>query len=141
MFYERFNKLEAHHKAVRGVIVLTEKQLDIFKMEATKLCKNSKPKYEHGYAGLFLVEVGIRVGELCALVWADWDRDNHTLRITKTRGIAKDRNAITGEPIYIAQEGTSKTDIPRIIELSPEAEKWLETPLTSDSVLQLREIF
>ena len=108
IFYERFRKLQARHKARTGIIVLTDNQIEIFKAEATKLFKNGKPRYEHGFSALFLLEVGIRVGELCALIWSDWDREHHTLKITKSRGVAKDRDALTGEPVYVAQEGTSK---------------------------------
>ena len=96
----------------------------MFKVESKKLCKNGKPKYRVGAGSRLLLETGLRVGELCALIWSDWDRESHTLSITKTRFTAKDRNATDG-PKYKTREGVVKNCHWREIELSKEAEEIL----------------
>lgn len=121
----RFTNIEAKRSTVEEIRVLSSEEIVVFKNEANKLCRNGKPKYRIGLAAQLLLATGLRVGELCALLWSDWDRDAHTLSITKTRFTAKDRNAAAGETVYKAMEGIVKNCHWREISLSPEAEELL----------------
>lgn len=120
----RFSKLRLKKSVNKEIIVLSDDEICLFKSESKKLCNNGKPKYRVGAASRLLLETGIRVGELCALIWSDWDRDSHTLSITKTRFTAIDRNATDGRK-YKTREGEVKNCHWREIGLSKEAEEIL----------------
>ncbi len=122
----RFTSIEAKRSTIEEVRVLSEEEIEIFKKEANKLCNNRVPKYRIGLGAQLLLATGVRVGELCALRWSDWDRDAHTLSITKTRFTAKDRSAEIGESVYRAMEGPVKNCHWREISLNPEAEELLK---------------
>lgn len=120
----RFSNLRSKKSVNKEIIVLSSDEILLFKAESKRLCKNGKPKYRVGAASRLLLETGLRVGELCALIWSDWDRESHTLSITKTRFTAIDRT-VTDGPKYKTWEGEVKNCHWREIELSKEAEEIL----------------
>ena len=65
---------------------------------------------------VLMLETGIRRGELCGLMWADYDKENRTLSIN--RSIAVDENRISEQP--------PKWGSYRIIPLSAEAAAIIE---------------
>lgn len=122
----RFSSLKKKHTTDSVIIVLSDEEIEKLKSEAVKVDKNGKLVYQYGYGALFILATGIRSGEYCALRLSDWNRKTHTLLITKTRGISKNRNAKGDEPKYTARENVVKNYHAREIVLSQEAEALLE---------------
>lgn len=60
----------------------------------------------------FLLQTGLRISEMCALQYSNWNQEKRTLTIDKTRTASKKRDRKTMEPI-----GTGK----EILELSPKS--------------------
>lgn len=72
---------------------------------------------------LLLLYTGMRIGEMLALRWKDWDGNSlvieKSISMTKNRGINEEK-----ENNYIPVEGETKNQKARIIELTDEA-KWI----------------
>jgi len=87
--------------------------------------KEKKPygqyKYPGGIHGRFLLKTGIRIGEYIALRWKDYDRENHILRVNKSRHPVKALEHEDVETSYISLEGSTKNKKARNIELSDDA--------------------
>ena len=105
------------------VTVLSDEEIIKFRNEALKAGKNGNLVYSGGYYCLLLLYTGLRVGEMLALRWRDWD--GNLLRIDKSISMAKNRNKKNEhETNYIHIEGTTKNQKARTIELMNEA-KWV----------------
>ena len=122
----RFSNLEDKHSTDSDIIVLSDEEIEKLKSEAAKLDERGKPIYQYGPGTLFILATALRSIEYCALRLSDWDREAHTISITKTRGISKDRNAKYSEPVYTARENIVKNNHARELVLSEEAEKLLK---------------
>jgi len=72
-----------------------------------------------------LMHTGIRVGELCALRWKNYDMKYHTLDVSRTRFEKRNRDKKLDRKT-IADEGPVKNYHARVIELNAEAIEVLE---------------
>ena len=125
---KRLKKLEYRENAEGIIIVLSEDQITrlIRTVESLKDAPESY-RYAFGLSTLFLLKTGIRCGEGCALRWSDWSRESHTLCISKTRNVCKNRNSKGEGDTYIPNENVVKTSNTRTILLNEEANSILET--------------
>ncbi len=102
------------------VIVLSDKQLDLITTHVTEmLLREKKYRVIWGLSIIFLVETGIRIGELCFAKWGCWSRKSNSFSIYGTRNIAKNRKAI--ETIYQPNENSVKNYHSRTIQLNEKA--------------------
>ncbi len=122
----RFKNLKDKHSTDSDIIVLSDEEIALFRAEATKLNKNSKPLYQYGLGALFILEVAIRSGEYSALRLDRYNETTHTLAVTMTRKRVRDRNAGEGEKKTKIVEGIVKNYHAREIVLSEEAERLLK---------------
>ncbi len=105
---------------INGVIrILGEEEVKTLKNAVYRLKEGKLNRYLFGLGILILLETGIRVGELCALRWEDWDPKCKTLSITKTRFIAKNKLVI--EEGYTPGENGVKNKKGRVIVLNDRA--------------------
>lgn len=71
-------------KPEKEIVYMTEQQIQAFSKEALSYAYgSSKLKYRYGPAFVFLIYTGLRIGELCALQWKDFDLGKRTVSITK----------------------------------------------------------
>ncbi len=125
---KRLKKLESRENAEGVIIVLSEEQIAKYEKAIESL--KDKPetyRYIFGLSTLLLLRTGIRCGEGCALRWSDWSRESHTLCISKTRNVCKNRKSKGKGDTYIPNENVAKTSNTRTILLSDEANDILET--------------
>lgn len=118
---------------IRSSLSKTDKEIKYFTKEQVKAIQDviyngytttgisrSKKKYEqHGRKYIyqapvfdFLLQTGLRVSEMCALRYSNWNKEKHTITIEKTRTESKKRDKVTKERI-----GTEK----EVLELSPKS--------------------
>lgn len=118
---------------IRSSLNRTDKEIKYFTKEQVKAIQDviyngytttgisrSKKKYEqHGRKYIyqapvfdFLLQTGLRVSEMCALRYSNWNKEKRTITIEKTRTESKKRDKVTKEPI-----GTEK----EVLELSPKS--------------------
>lgn len=119
---DRLDKLETRNSSDGIIKILSDEE--IFLIEAYVIdSKNSCKKYEYIFSlsVLLLLYTGMRVGEMCALLWEDWNEESSTIMINKTRYVAKNRNITTEK--YQPNEGTVKNDRSRTIQLSGKAQR------------------
>lgn len=120
---KKINK--ASYKGVNDadVTVLSDEEIKKFREVALDTYDNGNLKYSGGYYCLLLLYTGLRVGEMLALRWRDWN--GRYLKIEKSISMAKNRNKETeGQTNYVHIEGTTKNQKARTIELTNEA-KWI----------------
>ncbi len=109
------------------VIVLNEVERKAFIAECKKRDANGHLLHDGAMLLLFLIETGMRVGELLALRRKDYDAETGLLRITQSRSMTKNRNKeISDEHNYVMNTKQTKNDKSRIIELSMDAVTTLE---------------
>ena len=71
-------------KRDKEIVYMTEQQIQVFCEEALSFAEGSTQlKYRYGPAFVFLIYTGLRIGELCALQWKDFDMEKATVSITK----------------------------------------------------------
>lgn len=71
-------------KRDKEIVYMTEPQIKVFCEEALSFAEGSTQlKYRYGPAFVFLIYTGLRIGELCALQWKDFDMEKATVSITK----------------------------------------------------------
>lgn len=105
--------------------------IKLFINEASKLMKHRNfPKYKLGFAFIFLIFTGLRIGEMIALRWKDIDFDKNTILINKSisRVINEnyDENNIElmkqkSIPKYIDEEGSTKNYKLRVVPMNVQA--------------------
>lgn len=120
----RLRSLEKRDSSDGVVVVMSEKQVELIK----RYIKENKDSWEMYYyllalSVLFLLYTGMRVGELCALRWKDWNSEYGTIDINKTRNIVKHRNE---DNSYKPNENSVKNYHARTIALSDEAKVIIE---------------
>lgn len=107
------------------VEALSDDEATLLEKEACKVCHNGKRKYIAGDYCLLLLYTGMRVGEMIALRWKDWD--GKILVIEKSISMAKNRDKKEGiDSNFISVEGTTKNQKARIIQLSDDANAVLQ---------------
>lgn len=123
----RLKQLERRGINDADVIILSNDEENALIKECRRRYKNGNRKYVIGPAVEFMLNTGMRVGEVCALVSQDWHRNSQTLSVSKTRYTVVDRKTALSasedspERSYITTEGSVKTDAAREIELSEKA--------------------
>lgn len=98
-----------------------EERKQIF-YEATRKHSNGKYVYRLGWAYVFLLYSGLRVGELCALTWEDVDFSARTITVNKTAIEVSERDA-SGKThsILTTQHSTKTKNGVRIIPMTEKA--------------------
>ena len=80
-------KMPAHENILRQekeIVYMSEQQVREFCREALSYAYgSSKLKYRYGPAFVFLIYTGLRIGELCALQWKDFDLEKRTVSIIR----------------------------------------------------------
>lgn len=112
-------------KQEKEIVYMTEQQIQVFSKEALSYAYgSSKLKYRYGPAFVFLIYTGLRVGELCALQWKDFDLGKRTVSITKNLMEIYNRDYGAGyEKVaqYTTKISTTKTRSTRIVPLNQKA--------------------
>lgn len=120
----RLKNLDTRNSSEGIVKVLSDEQVEIIKKYVEEIKYNDETyRYLVGLGVLFLLNTGMRVGELCALRWCNWSRKTNTLTVNKTRSVPKNRDK--GDR-YIPREDIVKNDKSRTICLNAEAVAVLE---------------
>ena len=80
------------------IVYMTGQQIQVFNKEALAYAYGSyKLKYRYGPAFVFLIYTGLRIGELCALQWKDFDLEKRTVSIKKNLTEIYNRDYSTGK--------------------------------------------
>ena len=104
------------------VAVLSDEEMRRFEKEALQMLPDGRMKYPAGDYCLLLLYTGMRVGEMLALRWRDWD--NGFLTIEKSVSMAKNREKENDtDNNFVSVEGSTKNQKARIIELTEDARK------------------
>lgn len=107
------------------VAVLSDEEMKRFESEAKTVLPDGIIKYPAGDYCLLLLYTGMRVGEMIALRWIDWEGD--FLTIEKSVSMAKNREKNNdSDNNFVSVEGTTKNQKARIIELNKDAKATLE---------------
>lgn len=121
-------KMPAHENILRQekeIVYMSEQQVREFCNEALSYAYgSSKLKYRYGPAFVFLIYTGLRIGELCALQWKDFDLEKRTVSITKNLMEIYNRDYGVGhEKVaqYTTKISTTKTRATRIVPLNQKA--------------------
>jgi len=117
----------------KEIVILTEAEEERFITEATKKYSNGVDIYRIGWAYVLMLFTGLRIGELLALKFTDFDEDEKMIKVSSNIVLVKNRNRKEGEPKNKYIEQTAKTDAAqyRIVPLSRGA---------MEAVLALKEI-
>lgn len=112
-------------KPEKEIVYMSEQQVREFSKEALSYAYgSSKLKYRYGPAFVFLIYTGLRVGELCALQWKDFDLEKKTVSITKNLMEIYNRDYGAGREKaaqYTTKISTTKTRSTRIVPLNQKA--------------------
>ena len=112
-------------KPEKEIVYMSEQQVREFSKEALSYAYgSSKLKYRYGSAFVFLIYTGLRVGELCALQWKDFDLEKKTVSITKNLMGIYNRDYGAGREKaaqYTTKISTTKTRSTRIMPLNQKA--------------------
>lgn len=106
------------------VQTLNEGQIDqLIRISGMENANNHMIKYPASIYIMFLLNTGMRIGELCCLRWKDVIRteDRVLIRICKTRHVSIDRKDNT----RVTSEDVTKNSKARTIELNEEATRYL----------------
>lgn len=121
-------KMPAHENILRQekeIVYMSEQQVREFCREALSYAYgSSKLKYRYGPAFVFLIYTGLRIGELCALQWRDFDLEKRTVSITKNLMEIYNRDYGAGNEKmaqYTTKISTTKTRSTRIVPLNQKA--------------------
>ena len=123
---KRLENLENRRSIDADVIVLSDEEIERFTAVAlTRNANNGKYKYSSGIYALFLLNTGMRCGELCCLRWGDYHRESGSISIDKTRYVSYHRldGTKTG---YTPGEDIVKNAHAREIKLTKEAKEILD---------------
>ena len=107
------------------VQTLNESQIEqLIRISEMKNANNHEVKYPASVYILFLLNTGMRIGELCCLRWKDVIRtdDRVLIRICKTRHVSIDRKDNT----RVTSEDVTKNSKARTIELNEDAIRYLD---------------
>lgn len=120
-----FNVLEQRGVNDIRVQTLNESQIEqLIRISEMKNANNHVIKYPASVYILFLLNTGMRIGELCCLRWKDVIRteDRVLIRICKTRHVSIDRK----DNIRVTSEDVTKNSKARTIELNEDAIRYLD---------------
>lgn len=106
---ENFDKKE--------IRILSDDEIATFKTTATAMRKTiAIPKYQYGLIITLIIYTGLRVGELCALRWADVDFTDRKLTVSKSVNVVRKN----GRRTLIIQQ-TTKSGKSRFVPLNNSA--------------------
>lgn len=106
---ENFDKKE--------IRILSEEEIARFKQSATAQRKTMAiPKYQYGLIITLIIYTGLRVGELCALKWADINYDARQITVSKSVGVVREN----GKRKLVVQN-TTKSGKVRYVPLNQKA--------------------
>lgn len=110
------------------------------KAEIFRLCSHLESEEDLTAVGIHLaLYSGVRLGELCALTWADIDLETRTLYVRHTLQRIQNRNRLDGEPKTMLQIGLPKNKKERAIplheQIRPVLERTCRLYLPSDYLL------
>ena len=104
---------------------LTQEEMEMVCKESVVRYGNDKLKHRLGYAVIFLLYSGLRVGELMGLQWRNIDYVNKTINVRESVVVAKDRTRKDGDatPVYklIEQDTVKTSSSERIVHLNKKA--------------------
>lgn len=124
---KRIGKLEVKEENDADVIVLSDSEQKVFEDYVKSMEFSFKRGELHGLYGLFLLKTGLRVGELCACCWKDYDEAAGILTINKSRAVVKNRSENTEtDKKYIQIQKPTKNQKARTIELFDDAKATLD---------------
>ena len=117
----------------KEIVILNDEEETKFINEATKKYSNDVDIYRIGWAYVLILYTGLRVGELLALKWTDFNEKDKSIKVTGNIVMVKNRDRKEGDPKNIYIEQTAKTDAAqnRVIPLSQTA---------MEAILALKEI-
>lgn len=118
--------ISEHEFETKEVRWFSPQEISLFASEAGRTFKNGTDVYRYGLVYLFLLNTGLREGEVCALDKNDIDFENKLIRVTK--GInTKTVKRPDGSNAYSLEVTTPKTkNSVRYVPLNGEAEKYAE---------------
>lgn len=120
----KIKRLSAKGANDSDVSVLSEEEVKAFEQEALSLYTNGKRKYPSGYYCLLLLHTGMRVGEMLALRWKDWQGEY--LVIDKSISMSKNRSKTSEDDRnFVSIEGSTKNQKARTIQLTEDAKRIL----------------
>lgn len=120
----KIKRLSAKGANDSDVSVLSEEEVKAFEQEALSLHANGKRKYLSGYYCLLLLHTGMRVGEMLALRWKDWQGEY--LVIDKSISMSKNRSKTSEDDRnFVSIEGSTKNQKARTIQLTEDAKRIL----------------
>lgn len=96
-------------KGTKTIHTLTQDEIMIYCKYATAQYSNGKSIYRLGYALVFILFTGLRLGEAMGLMWDDIDFQGKTLTVRRTLEQIKNRDKGNNNNNYILVEGTTKT--------------------------------
>ncbi len=118
----RTDKLKTKNSSDGYVIILSDQQVDLLEAYADKEKDSNKTyKYRSILGMMLLLHTAMRVGELCALKWNDYDEKNGVLTIRRTRNVIRVKEQNTGDNKYVPNENSVKNYHSRTIKLNPNA--------------------
>lgn len=118
----RIDKLKIKNSSDGYVLVLSEQQVELLKAYAEKAKESGNSyRYRSILGMMLLINTAMRVGELCALRWKDYDEKNGVIMISKTRNVIRVKDPDTGKNKYIPNENAVKNYHARTIALEPDA--------------------
>lgn len=105
---------------VNNLEIFTEDEIKRFVEVVNIKYQNSSPVFNNGRIFLLMLNTGLRVGEVGALKWTDFDGVNHTIKVNKTIIKDKDEN---GKTIFIEQDSAKTKGSERVLKLNANALK------------------
>jgi integrase len=127
-YADRFQNITDKLSSNNDIIYLCEEEIELLTKKAREKKENGELKYYVGLAVLFLIETGLRIGELCALRIEDYAKSGKGAYLTvgKTRITVEKIDPKTGKSHYVVVENIVKNSHVRTIRLSDTAVQILE---------------
>ncbi len=100
---------QSKKKSLSEIQFFTKEQSELIEAEASRLHKNGNPVYRYGQGIIFMLNTGVRVGELIALTWDDISFENRTVLINKNAVMVKQTDAKGNRHYVLVNQDSTKT--------------------------------